>query len=932
MKKIYRGLILAAILTVILMINFLGVGVNFYTDVLWFKNLNLDNVFWTIFKTKMLVRFGVWILFFSFIFINLLFTRNKIIDLINNLKERKDQDDHIIELKPKGSNGILTLLTPGRLNLIYLLLSLLIGFIFSTIGSNSWKVVLEFLNSTSFNLKDPLFNKDISFYIFKFPAYQLVYQLLSTLLIITGLIIGGVHLLINQNKSILNRINNKAKYHLSFLISLFFILKAWGYRLNMFQLLYSKRGVVFGASYTDVHAQLLGLKALSFIALLLAIFIFINIFIRNTKLIIGGVVTLFVTSILLTTIYPGIIQQYQVEPNEIAKEAPYIKYNIKFTTNAYNLEDIKEEDFNVKEDLKYEDILANEATIDNIRLWDSRPLKTSYGQLQGLKSYYNFNDIDIDRYNLDGKIYQVMLGAREINQRLLPNQTWVNKRLNYTHGFGLAMSPVNGVTEGGVPEFLIKDIPPKSQKLEVKEPRVYYGELTDQYVIANTRTQEFDYPAGDTNNYINYQGNGGVKLNSPIKRLAFAVKYGTLKLLLNNDITEESRLMFDRNIKKRVRKIAPFLKYDSDPYLVVSQNGRLYWIQDAYTISNRYPYSEPLSNLKNNYSEQLSRLGYNINYIRNSVKVVIDAYNGKVKFYISDQNDPIIETYNKIFPGLFNKLEKMPEDLNNHIRYPQDLFKVQAAIYNKYHMKDPKVFYNKEDLWELPQENYAGTPIAMEPYYTIIKLPNEEQEDFLLMLPFTPIKKNNMISWLAAKSNQTDYGKLILYKFPKRKLVYGPMQIEARIDQNSEISKQLSLWNQRGSRVIRGNLLTIPIKNSILYVEPIYLQAEQSQLPELKKVVVSYGEKVIMENNLDLALRKLFNIKDKSDREDLEINREENYKDTGIDLTVQQLVEDITRLYKKSKKELQAGNWSEYGKLIEKLEEKLNTLENKTKK
>ena len=918
MKLFSRGLIISLLFLIILGVNFLGLGVNFYTDILWFKSLNFIDSFWTIFQAKIIVRLGVWFCFSLFIYFNLLFTKKALLKLIENFKRSDDTDNnHVVELNPKKEIKFLGFLNSNRINLIYLLISIIIGFFFSSIGANSWRVVLEFLNATSFANTDPIFNKDISFYIFKFPFYQFIYQLLSTLVIITGLIVGGVYLLSNRG-GFFSRISNRGKYHLSILISLFFLLKAWGYRLDMFQLLYSSRGVAFGASYTDIHAQLFGLKALSLITIVLAIFIFINIFIKKTKLIIGGVVTLFIASLLLNTIYPGLVQQYQVEPNEVAKEAPYIEYNIEFTKKAYNLDEIEKRDFDFKEDLTYDDILSNKTTINNIRLWDNRPLKTTYGQLQGIRSYYSFNDIDIDRYQIDGETRQVMLGARELSQQLLSNRakTWVNKRLNYTHGFGLAMSPVNRVSPGGLPEFLIKDIPPQSKKFKIKQPRIYYGELSNEYVIVNTEAKEFDYPEGDRNNYTQYNGDGGVKLSSPIRRLAFAAKYATLKLLLNDDISSESRLMFNRNIKTRVAKIAPFLRYDNDPYLVVSDLGELYWIHDAYTTSNRYPYSEP-----QNWG----------NYIRNSVKVVTNAYTGKVKFYVVDNSDPIIRTYQKIFPELFSKFKEMPADIKAHIRYPVDLFKIQAKLYSIYHMEDPTVFYNKEDLWNIPQENYAGTAIEMEPYYTLMKLPDEAEERFLLMLPFTPVRKNNMISWLAAKSDHDDYGKLVLYKFPKRELVYGPMQIEARIDQNSEISQQLSLWNQRGSRVIRGNLLTIPIKNSILYVEPIYLQAEQSQLPELKKVIVSYGEDVIMENSLELALQRLFRVNKEDLKEDKAAETEET-EEGKQNLSVKGLINEIAKLYSSSKEALKAGDWTEYGRLIKNLEEKLNLLQEKAEK
>ncbi len=897
-----------------LVISFLGVGIEFYTDLLWFKNLDLTTLFWTVFKAKITVRMVVGILFSLGLFINLFFTKKKLLELIERLHKKEEDKDDIIELNPSSSQEWLKFITKGRVNLFYLIFSLLLGFFFSSISSNSWELILKFFNSTLFGVVDPLFNKDLSFYIFKFPFYQLVYQLLSTLIVISGLVVAVIYFFSGGRVPFWKKIEstNQAKSHLSILLGSFFLVKAWGYRLSMFKLLYSNRGVAFGASYTDVHAQLFGLKVLAVVAIILAVLIFINIFLKRTKLILLGIAGLFIASILLNNIYPGFVQQYQVEPNEIAKESKYIKYNIQFTQQAYNLDNIVEREFNVKEDLNYDDIKNNEITINNIRLWDNRPLQTTYSQLQGIRSYYSFNDVDVDRYKINNKWQQVMLGARELNQKLLSQraQTWVNEKLNYTHGFGLVMSPVSKVVQGGLPEFSIKDIPPESRDFEINEPRIYYGELTDEYVIANTNAKEFDYPAGDKNKYVSYKGSGGVKLDSLVKKIAFSFKYGTLKLLLNNDITSDSRLMFNRNIKNRVRKVAPFLMYDRDPYLVLGETGKLYWIQDAYTVTGMYPYSEPQS------------WG---NYIRNSVKVVINAYTGQIKFYIVDDKDPLIKTYNKIFPDLFSSFNQMPDDLKEHLRYPQDLFSIQAQLYSNYHMEDPTVFYNKEDMWNLPQENYAGESITIQPYYMLMKLPEDKRESFLIMMPFTPVKKNNMIAWLAAKSDLDEYGKLILYKFPKRRLVYGPMQIEARVDQNSEISKELSLWNQRGSRVIRGNLLTIPIKNSILYVEPVYLQAEQSQLPELRRVIVSYGERVAMESNLNLALRKIFNITEEEvDREDV---RENIKEDIGGRIGSEELLDAIVVLYKKAQRELKEGNWSEYGKVLKEFEEKLNLLQ-----
>ena len=909
MKNRTKFIIGALIAGFIVISSFLSWGVNLYTDWLWFKSLNFSSVFKTILSTKIIMRLGLWLAFTLFLFANLYFTKDKVLELLQNAEEKEQEESTVVDLD-QSNNKYSKFLTPTRLNFFYLIISAAVGFVFSSISLDSWKTVLKFINSTPFNVTDPLFNNDLSFYIFKLPLYQLGYQLISFLIILTAIIVGVIYFITTSGNSALSKISSshKAKNHLSILAAIYFAIKAWGYRLDMFNLLYSDRGVAFGASYTDVHAQLLALKVLTFVALVLSLFIVVNIFIKKFKLIAVGVATLIVISILLGSLYPAFVQQYQVEPNEVAKETPYIKHNINYTQQAYNLDKINERNFPVKENLTYQKVKNNQTTYNNIRLWDTRPLKSTYSQLQEIRSYYTFTNIDVDRYKIDGQLRQVMLGARELNQELLPAQaqTWVNRKLNYTHGFGLAMSPVSKKTTGGAPEFFIKDIPPQNQvdspNLKVEQPRIYYGEKTNNYVVSNTKAQEFDYPQGDNNQYISYDGPGGVKLSNLFRKLSFSVKYGTLKLLLNNDITNQSQLMFDRNIKRRVKKVAPFLEYDNDPYLVVA-NKQLYWIQDAYTTTNMYPYSEP------------QRWG---NYIRNSVKVVINAYSGQMNFYVADKSDPIIKTYNKIFPNLFSAEDKMPNYIKQHLRYPEELFKVQANMYNKYHMENPKVFYNNEDLWNIPKENYAGNSIDMQPYYTLMNLPGDKaKNNFIIMLPFTPNQKDNMIAWLGGKAN----GDLILYKFPKQKLVYGPQQIEARIDQESRISEQLSLWDQRGSRIIRGNLLTIPIDESILYVEPVYLQAEQSQLPELKRVIAAYGDKVVMEKTLDKALLKVFGLK-KPQRMQKELPKDDQR--TGF--TSNQLVNDLISTYEAAQEELKAGNWEEYGEKVEEFEQILEQL------
>ncbi|MBA7545944.1 hypothetical protein ES705_38326 [subsurface metagenome] len=594
-------------------------------------------------------------------------------------------------------------------------------------------------------------------------------------------------------------------------------------------------------------------------------------------------------------------------PNEGTKERPYILNNIESTRIAYGLDKIKEEEFPVKEEISFEDIEKNDETIRNIRLWDWRPIKQTLKQIQAIRLYYDFNSVDVDRYYFNGNYQQVMVSPRELDKDKIPEQarTWVNEVLTYTHGYGVVVNPVNKISGEGLPELLIKDIPPVSSvNLAITRPEIYYGEITKGYVIVKTKAKEFDYPKGDENVYSTYAGNGGMPVSSPWRRILFSIKYSNMQILLTTNLTSDSRIMINRNIQERVKKVAPFLGYDKDPYMVISKEGKLFWIQDAYTISSNYPYSTPVSG------------GY-FNYIRNSVKVVIDAYNGTMDFYIIDQKDPVVEVYNNIFPQLFKNFDQMPEDLKQHIRYPKDLFQVQAELYSTYHMTDPDVFYNKEDYWTIPNEIYAETEIKMEPYYIITKLPGHEREEFILMTPFTPSTKNNMIAWLAAKNDQPDYGNLIVYKFPKEKLIFGPMQIEARIDQNSEISQQLTLWGQKGSTVIRGNLLVIPIEESIIYVEPLYLRAEMGEIPELKRVIVSNGSDVVMGNDLEEALGKLF----------ARTFEEREIVITGEEKTLKDLIKEAARYYESAQEFAQEGNWSRYGEELQKLEQTLRLLQ-----
>jgi uncharacterized membrane protein (UPF0182 family) len=690
--------------------------------------------------------------------------------------------------------------------------------------------------------------RHLSFYLFSLPAYLALKNWMLLTTIFSFLIAGVVYwvrgfITIDQQRL---RTAPAALAHASALLALFFAVKAWSYYLDRFLLLYGDNGVVVGASYTDLTIGLPVLWVLVGLSFIASVISLTNLSVRTYRLPLAAAVLVFGSSFVLAEIVPALFQRLFVKPNELALEKPYLEHNIALTRAAYNLHQITAKPFPAEQTLTLAALQANRATIDNIRLWDGQPLIDAYRQLQEIRTYYKFHDVDVDRYMLNEGYQQVMLSARELNSTLLPPnaQTWVNRHVLFTHGYGVIMSPVTRTSSEGLPTFYLADIPPVATGgPPVIEPRIYYGKLTDTYVIVKGSTPEFDYPKGKENVYAAYDGSGGLPVGGIAWRALFAWHFADPNILISRYITGESRIMFRRTIQERVRTIAPFLRLDQDPYLVISA-GRLFWILDAYTTSSYFPYSEPTSQ-------------GGLNYIRNSMKIVVDAYNGSVDYYLVDPSDPIAATYQRAFPSLLKPLTAMPEDLQRHIRYPQDLFFIQAQAYRAYHMTAPEVFYNREDLWEFPRQAAGGHAI-MDPYYMIMRLPGEPQAEFILMVPMVPSQRENMIAWLAARCDPPHYGELIVYEFPKDKLVFGPFQIDARINQNTAISQQLSLWNQHGSRVIRGNLHVIPIEDAILYVSPLYLRAETGQLPELKRVIAAYGDRVVMEETLPAALAALF--------------------------------------------------------------------------
>ncbi len=776
--------------------------------------------------------------------------------------------------------------------------TVVISLCFGLVLSSQWSRILPALNPTAFGIDDPLFNNDISFYIFRLPILELVEFWISGLLLFTLALVTLVYLLAGNSLS-QGRFLGLAppqRRHLFGLSGGLLLTTALDNWIARYELLYSPRGVTFGASYTDVAVSLPVNTGLSILALVLAVILLwrtlfwdttfrglvewlmmigrnqyayvpkVPVRPRSSRLLISIVLGYLAVSVLGATVVPGIVQRLVVQPNELERETPFIEKTIAFTRQAFNLTDVQDEVFIPEDSLTAADLERNNLTVRNIRVWDTRPLLESNRQLQQIRSYYEFVDADVDRYTLrndDGSTErrQVIISARELNTDRLDEiaQTWVNRHLSYTHGYGFTMSPVNTAGVGGLPTYFIKDIahvpsnPAVARSIPVGEPRIYFGELTNNYVMTSTRVEELDYPSGSDNVYTVYDGQGGISIGDPFRRLLYAKHLGDWQMLFTDNFTPETQLLFRRNIQDRVKRIAPFLQFDQDPYLVIAnvpsapanEQNKLYWIVDAYTTSDRYPYADPEQN--------------EFNYIRNSVKAVVNAYQGTVDFYVADAEDPVIQTWASLFPNMFQPLADMPTELAAHIRYPQDYSLVQSNQLLTYHMTDPRVFYNREDQWRAPSEIYANEQQVVEPYYLIMRLPDADAEEFILLRPFTPRQRNNLIAWLAARSDGENYGRILLYRFPKQELVFGPEQIEARINQDPEISQRISLWDTQGSRANQGNLLVIPIEDSLLYVEPLYLEAEQNQLPTLARVIVAYQNRIAMAETLDQSLSAIFN-------------------------------------------------------------------------
>ena len=839
-------LISAAIVIGIFLI-LLGLASDFLVDWLWFSSIGYLQVFWTTIGAKAVVFFAIW-------------TATAVILWLNGWLAvrfaRRPPAQSVTGFAWQAAGNVppadLLAFMRDRLPWPRVIAgsACFIALLVAAIDVGNWNVFLQFLYRVPFGADDPLYDKDISFYLFALPAYIIVKNWMLLTLVLSALFAGIIYRVHGDIEYDIHHrsMSPTAIAHGSALLGLLFVVEAGSYGLDRYLLLYGDNGVVVGASYTDVHVKLPVLWLLIGLSIVAAFASWANVWMRTYRLPVAAVLLVAIGTLVLSGVTPALFRQLYVKPSELQLEKPYIERNIALTRQAYNLHQVTAKPFAAEQNLTLKTLEANKATIENIRLWDWTPLSDTYAQLQEIRTYYKFHDLDVDRYWLDGSYQSVMLSARELRPSLLPPnaQTWVNRHVLFTHGNGAVMSPVTRKSVEGLPVFYLRDIPPVADGgPQIREPRIYYGEERDSYVIVKGSTPEFDYPKGKDNAYAAYDGTGGIPIGATVWRGLFAYYFNDPNLILSSYITTDSRIMIRRNIRERVRTIAPFLRLDHDPYLVLS-DGRMFWMQDAYTTSSYFPSAQPTQDL-------------DLNYIRNSVKIVVDAYHGTVDFYLMDPSDPVALTYQRIFPSLFKPFSAMPADLQKHIRYPEDLFLIQARLYQTYHMEAAEVFYNREDLWQFPRQPGGDGIATMAPYYIIMRLPGEPQAEFFLMLPMVPSRRDNMIAWLAARCDAPDYGKLIVYEFPKERLVYGPFQIEARINQTTEISQQLTLWNQMGSRVIRGaNLLVIPIENSLLYVTPLYLRAEHGHLPELKRVIAAYGEHVVMKETLAEALAALF--------------------------------------------------------------------------
>ena len=948
------------LMSIILVLVLFLTMIQFITDFMWFKEMGYTDVFFKQLVTQLTVGVPTFIVVTALVQVYLTHLKKTYFAKIASSEETN----------MKG------------LKKTTLILSIVFGAIATFMAvSQLWFEILKFANSTSFDLADPLFNLDISFYIFRLEFLKQLNEILI------GVIIGFVALTIiyyiilmtvrtpdvfkeenpqpdftdeageerytagsnpfgggqksgnandpfskfaeafggktfqqrpakprkqfddNNFKQLLKIASGK----ISVLGFIFFIMLGINFFLRQFDLLHAHTGAVYGAGFTDVNITLWMLRILCVLSVLSAILFVVHMSKKNYKKLLSVPVLMIVVG-LVGTGAAYLVQNFVVSPDEINKESEYLARNIEYTQYAYGLDDVNVKPFAADNTLTYKDINENTETINNIRVNDFDPAKQFYNQTQSIRQYYTFNDVDVDRYMINGKYTQTFLTAREIDESKRGNDSWLNSHLKYTHGYGVALSRVDKVTASGQPDVLIGNIPPVSsvEEIQIDRPEIYFGELSNDYIIVGTNEKEFDYPDGDSNKYTTYEGDAGIKMNF-LNRVLFSIREGSLKMFTSSNIDSSSRIIINRNVMDRVRTIMPYLSYEDDPYMV-TVDGKLYWMIDAYTLSSYYPYSEP-------YGEG------SVNYIRNSVKVVVDAYNGDVNFYIVDEKDPIAATFAKIYPTLFKSFDQMPESLKAHIRYPNNLFQIQASVYGKYHMEDVNVFYQKEDVWDIASEIYGMEKQQMKPNYYIAKLPGEDKAEFFNSLPFTPKSKQNMTALMVARNDGDNYGQLVLYQFPKSRTIYGPEQIEAQIDQNTEISKEFSLWNSSGTKYRRGNMFIIPINTSVLYVEPVYLEAQNSSIPEVKRIIMAYDDEIAYEETLAECLVSLFGdgAEDGVSGQGTGEPSDDGQQSSG-EMSQSELIAAAAAAYENATEAQKKGDWAGYGKYMDELEKYLNKL------
>jgi len=887
-----------ALVVVVALLLASGALSRFYTEVLWFSSVDQTGMFWRTLAWRWGTGIATALVYFVLLYVNL--------RIAGSVKPT------FAPRRPMGESAarLMMFIDTARewaakfSGPAIVVVSLVLAMMEGITLSGSWDVFALALNGGSFGVADAQFGRDVGFYFFGLPALRLLQSSLTIGLLVTLVLTAAAYLL-NGSLRPWDRwhgIDPHVKAHLSVLAGLIVFMQAFGYWLSRFELNFSPRGQVVGASYTDVYAQLPAYSILIVIAVLSGIALIANIRFRGLRLPAMALGVWVAAAVLVGGVYPALVQQFRVGPNEVEAEVPYIERNIAATRAAFGLDTVEVREFPAAETLDADDIARNAATLENVRLWDPAIVEDTYWQLQGMRTYYDFTDVDVDRYTIDGRPTQVLISARELDVSSLAEQaqTWVNQHLVYTHGYGVVIGPVSEASAQGYPVFIVRDIPPVSDTdLVVEQPAIYFGERSENYVIANTELPEFDYPVGEVYAETSYTGSGGIAVDSIVKRLAFAMRFSAPQIVMSGYIDDESRVLYRRTVIERIAAIAPWLAIDEDPYPVIL-DGRIVWVVDCYTVSDRYPYSERYNG---------------INYVRNSVKVTIDAYEGTTTLYAYDPDDPLLQAWSNVFPGMLTDVSEMPEGIQQHLRYPADYFSLQAEVYKTYHMLNPKSFYNKEDQWALPGESVDGAGSAMEPYYVLMKLPEEDAEEFMIMIPFTPRAKANMNGWMAAKSDADSYGERVVYTFPKQSLVLGPAQIDARINQDPVISQQLTLWSQRGASVIFGNLLVIPVNDSVIYVRPLYLQATETAMPQLTRVIVAYGDEVAMEADLPKALEAVFGAV-----------ADGGSDDGGVMPPDGATAAEAVELFERAIEAQRNGDWAAYGEYFDALGELLEQL------